>query len=147
MVTSSTAGLLTPWMVSSPLTFRLSASTRSTLRLLKVATGNRAASKKSGLCRCSSSAPTPVSMLAIGMVTSIDERVGSTGSNWKLPSTLSKRPVMLLKPKWFQLNSTWVWLGSRSYLAGSAWATPIANSSAATREAVRCMEDLRGGML
>ena len=112
-VTSSTTGLVMPRIVRSPVTLSLLPRRRSTLVLLNVAVGYFAASKKSALCRCSSSVR--------------HQRVEARHRQrdvrrWRLrplsasytsvPSTLPKLRDRVGETEVVPARETWVWLGS-----------------------------------
>src|SRR3569833_3278346 len=131
-------------MVRSPVTFKPFAPDFSTLVLLKVMSGNFAASKKSGDFRCSSSFGTPVCKPSSGKVTEIDDLVRSAVSRLNSPVNFSSDALGLENPKWFQLKITSVWVGSMSYFCGAAEAEVTETASS---EVSKMRRNMCGGSL
>src|SRR5690606_9527581 len=69
-------------------------------------------SKKSALRRCASRSGEPVSMLAVWMETSHQERSGSSLSRWRVPANSLKRPRTVVNIMCLVENSTVEWVGS-----------------------------------
>ena len=111
-VTSRVTGLVMPLMVRSPVTVSLLVPAASTLVLLKVASANLAASKKSALFRCSSNLAVKLFRPLSGSFTSTVDLVTSSALYTRVPSTLPKCALGLEKPKWLHWASTSVWVGS-----------------------------------
>ena len=99
-VTSRVTGLDWPFMVSLPSIWPVRVPVLRTAVLTKVISGCWSVLKKSLLRRWSSRAGTSVSMLLAWIVTSTLLFSGFSWSNMTTPSTSSKRPYWLDRPRW-----------------------------------------------
>src|ERR1019366_9250483 len=113
--TSSTASLVTPWIVRSPVTFH-SPSAPATFFETNVIAGNFSTSRKSALFRCASRCSSRVWMVVASMLASTREFSGAPASNTTVPVTLENSPRTLDTIRCRTLNPAVEWTGSIVYL-------------------------------
>ena len=109
---SSVAGLVTPWIVSSPVTLALPLPVGVTFVEVKVISGYWPASSHCALRNSSSSLPLVVITDATGMLTLSALALADFGSSVSSPDAFENVPVKLEKPMCDTEKVTWVWAGS-----------------------------------
>ena len=128
--------MVMPCMVKSPVTSKTSLRLVGAILVdLKVISGNLSVSKKSALRRCLSRSATPVSMVAVLMVTLTDDAAGLALSMLTMPETSANLPLTLLM-KWRTRNMASEWRLSTVNASVAAEASDAAprSSAAAVRD-------------
>src|ERR1700676_3443245 len=140
-VTLSVTGFVTPSIVRLPMTSADLAPVVFTSVLLKVIVGNFSTLKKPADCRSLSRAASPVSTLAVPIVTVTLLLAGALSSSRRWPLILLEVPVIVEKPRWLIVKIVCVCIGStakESAAKAEAGIATVARSAVANSDFERC---------